>query len=99
VAPKLKPIRWATKYSRMKLFKNILSRVGFEVFTAVVLKCIFFCCLLAGLLNYSSTLKMEAISSSETSGTPLRTTWRHIPEEDTLQHTVTFLSDYIRVLD
>jgi hypothetical protein len=31
-----------------------------------------------------STLKMEAISSSETSGTTLRTTRRHIPENDTL---------------
>jgi hypothetical protein len=41
--------------------------------------------LLAGLLNYSSTLKMEAIRSSETSGTTLRTTQRHIPEDDTLQ--------------
>jgi hypothetical protein len=28
---------------------------------------------------------MEAIRSSETSGTTLRTTRRHIPEEDTLQ--------------
>jgi hypothetical protein len=43
-------------------------------------------CLLADLLNYSSTLKMEAISSSETSGTTLRTTRRHIPEDDTLQN-------------
>jgi hypothetical protein len=41
-------------------------------------------CLLAGLLNYSSTLKMEAIRSSETSGTSQRTTRRHIPEYDTL---------------
>jgi hypothetical protein len=43
-------------------------------------------CLLAGLLNYSSTLKMEAIRSSETSGTTLRTARRHIPEDDTLQN-------------
>jgi hypothetical protein len=43
-------------------------------------------CLLAGLLNYSSTLKMEAIRSSETSGTNLRTTRRHIPEDDTLHN-------------
>jgi hypothetical protein len=35
--------------------------------------------------DYSTTLKMEAISSSETSGTTQRTTRRHIPEEDTLQ--------------
>jgi hypothetical protein len=43
-------------------------------------------CLLAGLVNYSSTLKMEAIRSSETSGTTLWTTRRHIPEDDTLQN-------------
>jgi hypothetical protein len=42
--------------------------------------------LLAGLLNYSSTLKMQAIRSSETSGTTLRITRRHIPEDDTLQN-------------
>jgi hypothetical protein len=42
-------------------------------------------CLLDGLLNYSSTLKMEAIRSSETSGATQRTTRRHIPEDDTLQ--------------
>jgi hypothetical protein len=41
-------------------------------------------CLLAGLLNYSSTLKMEAIRSSETSGATQHTTLRHIPEDDTL---------------
>jgi hypothetical protein len=40
----------------------------------------------AGLLNYSSTPKMEAIRSSETSGTTLRTTRRHVPEDDTLQN-------------
>jgi hypothetical protein len=43
-------------------------------------------CLLAGLLKYSSTLKMEAIRSSETSGTTQRTTRGHIPEEDALQN-------------
>jgi hypothetical protein len=32
--------------------------------------------------------KMEAIRSSETSGTTLRTTRRHIPEDDTLQLTL-----------
>jgi hypothetical protein len=59
---------------------NQLFLVGFEVFTAVVATC-----LLAGLLNYSSTLKMEAIRSSETPGATQRTTRRHIPEDDTLQ--------------
>jgi hypothetical protein len=43
-------------------------------------------CLLAASLNYSTTLTMEAIRSSETSGTTQRTTRRHIPEEDTLQN-------------
>jgi hypothetical protein len=53
-------------------------------------------CLLAGLLNYSSTLKMEAMRSSETSGTTQRTTRRHIPEEDTLQnHRCENLKSYI----
>jgi hypothetical protein len=42
--------------------------------------------MLAALLNYSTTLKMEAIRSSETSGTTQRTTQRHIPEEDTLKN-------------
>jgi hypothetical protein len=43
-------------------------------------------CLLAALLNYSTTLKMEVIRSSERSGITQRTTRRHIPEEDTLQY-------------
>jgi hypothetical protein len=55
--------------------------------------------LLAGLLNYSSTLKMEAIRSSETSGTTLRTTQRHIAEEDTLQnHRCENLKTYFKLL-
>jgi hypothetical protein len=57
--------------------------VGFEVLTAVKSR------LLAALLNYSTTLKMEAIRSSETSGTTQRTTRRHIPEKDTLQENIT----------
>jgi hypothetical protein len=36
------------------------------------------------LLKFSSTLKMEAICSSETSVASQQTTWRHIPEDDTL---------------
>jgi hypothetical protein len=40
----------------------------------------------AASLNNSTTLKMEAIRSSETSGTTQRITRRHIPEEDTLQN-------------
>jgi hypothetical protein len=42
---------------------------------------------------------MEAIRSSETSGTTQRTTRRHIPEEDTLQnHRCENLKSYTRVL-
>jgi hypothetical protein len=51
-------------------------------------------CLLAGLLNYSSTLKMEAIRSSETSVTTLRTARRHISEEDTL-HVKSYFSFFL----
>jgi hypothetical protein len=35
-------------------------------------------------------LKMEAIRPSETSGTTLRTTRRHIPEDDTLRVSLIF---------
>jgi hypothetical protein len=45
-------------------------------------------CLLAGFfaeLIYS-TLKMEAIYSSETSANTQRTTWHHIPEDDTFHN-------------
>jgi hypothetical protein len=38
------------------------------------------------MLNYSLTLKMEAIRSSETSGATQRTTRRHTPEDDTLHN-------------
>jgi hypothetical protein len=51
-------------------------------------------------LNYSTTLKMEAIRSTETSGTTQRTTRRHIPEEDTLQnHLCENLESYEKILD
>jgi hypothetical protein len=41
---------------------------------------------------------MEAIRSSETSGTTQRTTRRHIPEEDTLQnHRCENLKSYTQV--
>jgi hypothetical protein len=39
----------------------------------------------------SSTLKMEAICSSETSVETQRTTLRHIPEDDTLDFSGSFL--------
>jgi hypothetical protein len=55
----------------------IYCSVGFEVFTVLVLAEIF-----------SSTLKMEAIGSSERSVATQQTTRRHIPEDDTLQYTV-----------
>jgi hypothetical protein len=82
--------------------------VGFEIFTAVVMKSIIFwdmtpcsllscnrrfggtyrlhsACLLVLAEIISSTLKMEAIPSSETSVVTQQTTRRHIPEDDTLQ--------------
>jgi hypothetical protein len=41
------------------------------------------CSLLVGLLDFSSTLKMEPLCSSETSVATQRTKQRHIPEDDT----------------
>jgi hypothetical protein len=61
-----------------------LMFVGFEVFTADA------CWFLAELI--SSTLKMEAICSSETSVDTQRTTWQYIPEVDTLQTYVRLMS-------
>jgi hypothetical protein len=70
--------------------------VGFEVFSAVVMKSIIFwdvtpcslppACLLVLAEMISSTLKMEAICSSETPVTTQQTTRRHIQEDDTLQY-------------
>jgi hypothetical protein len=51
--------------------------------------------LLAGLLNYSSTLKMEAIRSSETSSATQRTIRRHIPEDDTLKVNNSYVKCYL----
>jgi hypothetical protein len=52
--------------------------------------------LLVGLLDFSSTLKMEAICSSETSVATQRTTRPHIPEDDTLHnHGCENLKSYI----
>jgi hypothetical protein len=45
-------------------------------------------CLLVFVELISSTLKMEAICSSETSVETRRTTRRHIPEDDTLRYIV-----------
>jgi hypothetical protein len=101
--------------------------VGFEVFTAVVSKSIFFwdmtpCSALSCTRRFggtyrlhlqgrrmfskpaskqvASTLKMEAIPSSETSGTTQRTTRRHIPEEDTLEnHRCENLKSYRQQVD
>jgi hypothetical protein len=63
-------------YPLFPIYTQVFPRVSILIAT----------CLLAGLLNYSSTLKMEALRSSETSGTTQLTTRRHIPEEDTLQN-------------
>jgi hypothetical protein len=45
----------------------------------------------------SSTLKMEAICSSETSIATQRTTRHHIPEDDTLHHTTYLIVIHILV--
>jgi hypothetical protein len=45
----------------------------------------------------ASTLKMEAISSSETSGATQRTARRHIPEDDSLQHYILFIICMVRL--
>jgi hypothetical protein len=55
--------------------------------------------LLVGLLDFSSTLKMEALCSSETPIATQRTTRRHIPEDDTLHnHRCENLKSYILLL-
>jgi hypothetical protein len=43
----------------------------------------------------SSTLKMEAIRSSETSGATQQITWRHIPDVDTLQLLLLFTPQHL----
>jgi hypothetical protein len=43
-------------------------------------------CLLVGLLDFSSTLKVEALCSSETSVATQLTTRRHIPEDNILHN-------------
>jgi hypothetical protein len=63
---------------------NYAYFVGFEVFTAVVMKSLPPACLLVFDELISSILKMEAICSSETSVETQWTTRRHIPEGDTL---------------
>jgi hypothetical protein len=67
--------------SQVLLMVKKVIHLVFEVFTAVachLLTCWF-------LLKFSSTLKMEAICSSETSVAFQQTTRHHIPEDDTLQ--------------
>jgi hypothetical protein len=54
-------------------------------------------CLLVFAELISSTLKMEAIYSSETSVETRRTTRRHIPENDTVQ--LTYCSLKINILN
>jgi hypothetical protein len=83
---------------KVLIITSIRVSVGFEVFTAVVMKSIIFwdmtpcsllscfspACLLVLSEIISSTLKMEAICSSETSVGTQQTTRRYIPEDDTL---------------
>jgi hypothetical protein len=71
-------------WAHRSLGERIYGRPTRNVSTCILLAT----CLLDGLLNYSSTLKMEAIRSSETSGATQRTTRSHIPEDDTLENIV-----------
>jgi hypothetical protein len=70
--------------------KTFILLVEFEVLTAVVIKSTILECSACHLLSrwilavYSSTLKMEAICSSEKSVDFQRTTRRYIPEDGTL---------------
>jgi hypothetical protein len=69
--------------------ETICFLVGFEVYTAVVLKSIFFwdmtpCSALSGTRRFGGT-----------SGTTQGTTRRHIPEEDTLQYVFWFYESRI----
>jgi hypothetical protein len=52
-------------------------------------------CLLVGLLDFSSTLKMEALCSSEKPVATQRTTRRHVPEDVTLQFFILFPEMYL----
>jgi hypothetical protein len=55
-------------------------------------------CLLAGLAEmFSSTLKMEAICSSETSVASEQTSRRHVSEDDTLQVKVIHLRFFVAI--
>jgi hypothetical protein len=89
-------VQWKT------LSVNVNELLRFEVNTTMEVRVsiLLATSVLDGLLNYSSTLKMEAIRSSETSGATQRTTRRHIPEDDTLQnHRCENLKSYNDELD
>jgi hypothetical protein len=72
--------------NRKCIDRIFIIHAGFEVFTAVVMKqtCLPPACLLVFAELISSTLKMEAIYSSEMSVETQPTTLRHIAEDDTL---------------
>jgi hypothetical protein len=80
----MKAIEWCITHSQHEILVGEKSSKTKTAWTYVAGAT----CLLDGLLNYSSTLKMEAIRSSETSGATQRTTRRHIPEDDTLQSSI-----------
>jgi hypothetical protein len=61
-----------------------MEHIGFEVFTAVVMKGTMLARWFAEPI--SLTLKMEAICSSETSVITQHTTRRHIPEDLQMEH-------------
>jgi hypothetical protein len=72
---------------------NHTEFVGLEVFTAVVINSIIFwdmtpCSPLSVNQLSPSTLKMEAICFTKTSADTQRTTWRHIPDGDTVLYRI-----------
>jgi hypothetical protein len=89
---------WQCKVNNLGIYCNLINncyRVGFEVLTEVVMKSYIFrritpcsllatCFTLVSCLAYSSTMKMEATCSSETSVDFQRTTRHYIPEDKTL---------------
>jgi hypothetical protein len=78
-------LRTKIKNNRL-IFKTVYLVVRFEVFTAVTMKNSIFWDVAGGcnlLTLYFSTLKVEAIRSSETS-VHTRCTRRHIPEDGIL---------------
>jgi hypothetical protein len=80
--------RWYEWVHKMKQAMRDEARSKLELNKNTQMLLLLATCLLAGLegKKFSSTLKMEAICSSETSVESQQTTRRHIPEDDTLHN-------------